>query len=47
MSVHGITDTMQYLTFKLGEETFALEVAKVREYLTSRRSRKYPRPPSS
>lgn len=33
MSVAGITETTQYLTFKLGDEIFALDVAKVREIL--------------
>ena len=33
MSVIGITETTQYLTFKLGDEIFALDVAKVREIL--------------
>ena len=33
MTVAGITETRQYLTFKLGNEVFATEVAKVREVL--------------
>ncbi|NTU42168.1 MAG: chemotaxis protein CheW [Nitrospirales bacterium] len=33
MSVAEITETTQYLTFKLAEEVFALDVAKVREIL--------------
>lgn len=33
MSVPGITETMQYLTFTLAEEVFALDVGKVREIL--------------
>ncbi|MSM41656.1 MAG: chemotaxis protein CheW, partial [Geobacter sp.] len=33
MGVAGITETVQYLTFKLADETFAVEVAKVREIL--------------
>lgn len=33
MSVAAITETTQYLTFKLDEEVFALDVAKVREIL--------------
>ncbi len=33
MSVTAITDTRQYLTFRLGEEVFALEVSHVREIL--------------
>ena len=33
MSVTSITETTQYLTFKLGDEIFALDIAKVREVL--------------
>ena len=33
MSIPGITETRQYLTFNLGEESFALDVAHVREIL--------------
>lgn len=33
MSVATITEARQYLTFKLGEEVYALDVAKVREIL--------------
>jgi purine-binding chemotaxis protein CheW len=33
MSVAGITEAAQYLTFKLSREIFAIEVAKVREIL--------------
>ena len=33
MSVTEITDTRQYLTFKLGDEVFATDVSKVREVL--------------
>src|ERR1700758_2465702 len=33
MSVSEITETRQYLTFKLGSEVFATDVAKVREVL--------------
>jgi len=33
MSVPAITETRQYLTFNLGEESFALDVANVREIL--------------
>ena len=33
MSVTEITEAQQYLTFKLGNEVFAIEVAKVREVL--------------
>jgi len=33
MSVVGITETTQYLTFKLDEEIFALDISKVKEVL--------------
>ncbi len=33
MSVSSITDTSQYLTFKLEDEVFALDIGKVREVL--------------
>jgi purine-binding chemotaxis protein CheW len=33
MSVSEITETRQYLTFRLSHETFAIDVAKVREVL--------------
>jgi purine-binding chemotaxis protein CheW len=33
MSIESITDTRQYLTFRLGEEVFALGVSNVREIL--------------
>ncbi|MBF0337387.1 MAG: chemotaxis protein CheW, partial [Nitrospirae bacterium] len=33
MAVASITETMQYLTFKLAEEVFALDITKVREVL--------------
>ena len=33
MSVSAITETRQYLTFRLGNEVFATDVAKVREVL--------------
>ena len=33
MSVASITETTQYLTFKLDEEVFALDISKVREVL--------------
>jgi len=33
MGTNTITEVRQYLTFKLGEEIFALDVAKVREVL--------------
>ena len=45
MSVTDITDTRQYLTFKLGEEVFAIEVSKVREVLDFTTITKIPRTP--
>lgn len=45
MSVEGITETTQYLTFKLEEEIFALDVAKVREILDFSTVTKVPRTP--
>lgn len=45
MSVACITETTQYLTFKLGEEIFALDVAKVREILDFTTVTKVPRTP--
>jgi purine-binding chemotaxis protein CheW len=45
MAVAAIFDTRQYLTFKLGEEVFALEVANVREILEFTTVTKVPRTP--
>jgi purine-binding chemotaxis protein CheW len=45
MSVPGITETRQYLTFSLGEESFALDVAHVREILEFTTVTKVPRTP--
>lgn len=45
MSVTGITETVQYLTFKLANEVFALEVAKVREILEFTSITKVPQTP--
>src|SRR3984957_4524306 len=45
MSVNEITDTRQYLTFKLGDEVFATDVAKVREVLDFTSITKIPRTP--
>jgi purine-binding chemotaxis protein CheW len=45
MSVASITTTAQYLTFKLGEEVFALDVAQVREVLDYMNVTKVPRAP--
>lgn len=46
MSVAGITETTQYLTFKLDEERFALDVAKVREILDFTTITRVPQTPS-
>ncbi len=45
MSVTDITEARQYLTFKLGEEVFAIDVAKVREVLDLTTITKIPRTP--
>ena len=45
MSVTEITDTRQYLTFRLGDEVFATDVAKVREVLDFTTITKIPRTP--
>jgi len=45
MSVTDINDTVQYLTFKLADETFALDVAKVREILEQSNITKVPQTP--
>src|ERR1700686_821782 len=45
MSVTEITETRQYLTFKLGGEVFATDVAKVREVLDFTTITKIPRTP--
>jgi purine-binding chemotaxis protein CheW len=45
MSVSEITETTQYLTFKLEEEVFALDVAKVREILDFTTVTKVPQTP--
>jgi purine-binding chemotaxis protein CheW len=45
MSVSSITETMQYLTFKLDEEVFALDISKVREVLDYTTVTKMPRTP--
>jgi purine-binding chemotaxis protein CheW len=45
MSVAGITETRQYLTFKLAEEVFALDISKVREVLDFTTITKVPRTP--
>ena len=45
MSVTGITETTQYLTFKLEDEVFALDISKVREVLDFTTITKVPRTP--
>ena len=45
MSVSQITETTQYLTFKLDEEVFALDVAKVKEILEYTTVTKVPQTP--
>ena len=45
MSVPEITETRQYLTFKLGQESFATDVAKVREVLDLTPITEIPRTP--
>jgi len=45
MSVSTITEITQYLTFKLDEEVFALDVAKVREILDFTTVTKVPQTP--
>jgi len=45
MSATGISETVQYLTFKLDEEIFALDVAKVREILEFTSITKVPQTP--
>ncbi len=46
LSVTAITETRQYLTFKLLEETFAVDVAKVREILELVPITRIPRTPN-
>lgn len=45
MSVINITETTQYLTFRLDEEVFALDISKVREVLDYTNITKVPRTP--
>ncbi len=45
MSVNEITETRQYLTFKLGAEVFGIDVAKVREVLDFTTITEIPRTP--
>ena len=45
MSVSSITETSQYLTFKLEDEVFALDIGKVREVLDFTSVAKVPQTP--
>jgi purine-binding chemotaxis protein CheW len=45
MGVTGISEVRQYLTFRLGEEIFGLDVGKVREILDMTTITKIPRTP--
>ena len=45
MSVAGITETVQYLTFNLADEIFAFDVSKVREILELTSITKVPQTP--
>lgn len=45
MSITSITETTQYLTFKLADETFTVDVAKVREILDYTPATKVPGTP--
>jgi purine-binding chemotaxis protein CheW len=45
MSVAEITEATQYLTYKLGDEVFALDITKVREVLDFTTITKVPRTP--
>ncbi len=46
MSNHTITETRQYMTFKLGDELFAIDVAQVREVLEIGQITKIPAAPA-
>ena len=45
MSATSITETTQFLTFRLGDEVFALDISKVREVLDFTTATKVPRTP--
>src|SRR5512136_3135717 len=45
MTTATINDTTQFLTYKLGDETFALDITKVREVLDFTMLTKVPRTP--
>jgi len=46
MSIEGITQTTQYLSFKLDKEEFALDISRVREVLDLTRITKVPQTPN-
>jgi purine-binding chemotaxis protein CheW len=46
MAEAGVMETMQYLSFKLGEDIFALEIGKVREVLDFTAITNIPRTPA-
>jgi purine-binding chemotaxis protein CheW len=46
MSVEGITETRQYLSFKLDGEEFALDISKVREVLDFTKITRVPQTPA-
>ncbi|HOJ13131.1 MAG TPA: chemotaxis protein CheW [Deltaproteobacteria bacterium] len=46
MSVEGITETRQYLSFKLDNEEYALDISKVREVLDMTRITRVPQAPA-
>jgi purine-binding chemotaxis protein CheW len=46
MDATNVSDTSQYLTFTLGDEDFAIEIAKVREVLDYTSITKVPRSPA-
>ncbi len=45
MSIAGVAESTQYLTFKLDDEVFAVDIAKVREVLDFTSVTKVPRTP--
>ena len=45
MTAAASTETTQYLTYKLGDEIFALDIGKVREVLDFTSATKVPRTP--
>ena len=45
MAISGVMETTQYLTFKLGDEVFALDISKVREVLDYTAITKVPQTP--